>query len=313
MKKVLVTGAKGQLGHKIRQMFEVGTSDLGLGTWVDSQNPKPESQNLNPHLILTDADTMDITDKLQVHKVIKSERPDFIIHGAAYTAVDKAEDNVDLCRQVNALGTKNIAETAKEFNIPLIYISTDYVFDGKKKSPYLETDEAHPLSIYGQTKFEGENFIRETCDKYYIIRSAWIFGELPEGHTGTNFVETMLRLAQEKDSLNIVNDQIGSPTYTGDLVEIIKKLCTENCVLRTVSYGTYHFSGTGECSWYNFAQEIFKQENITIKLNPITSDQYPQKAKRPNYSYMDKSKIETVLDIKVRPWQKMLAEYLGNR
>ena len=308
--KILVTGAKGQLGKKI---IELMAADFDL--------------------VLTDSDNMDITDKLQVHKVIKLERPDFIIHGAAYTAVDKAEDNEEICRKVNALGTKNIAETAKEFNIPLIYISTDYVFDGKKEIPYRETDATNPLSVYGQTKLEGEKFIEQICDKYYIIRSAWIFGELPENHPGTNFVETMIRLSKEKDSLSIINDQIGSPTYTGDLVEIIRQIIraqdlglrasviSQNLNPKTqnlspkpqVPYGLYHFSGTGACSWYDFAKEIFKQTNTKIKLNPVTSDQYPQKAKRPAYSYMDKSKIEKALGVLVRPWQEMLAEYLEKR
>ncbi len=310
MKKVLVTGAKGQLGKKIIEL---------MGADFD--------------LVLTDADTMDITDKLKVHEVIKSESPNFIIHGAAYTAVDKAEENEELCRKINALGTKNIAETAREFDIPLIYISTDYVFDGKKNSPYIETDQPSPLSVYGMTKYEGENFIREICEKYYIIRSAWIFGELPENHPGTNFVETMLCLAKEHDSLNIVNDQIGSPTYTKDLVEIIRPIIRSwdlglrasetSQVLKhksqdlnpktQVPCGVYHMSGIGACSWYDFAKEIFRLENIKIKLNPITTDQYPQKAKRPACSYLDKSKIEKALNVKVRPWQEMLREYLESR
>ena len=212
-KKILVTGAKGQLGKKIHRLLATDYK-----------------------LILTDSDDMDITDKLKVHKVIKLESPDVIIHGAAYTQVDKAEENEELCRKVNALGTKNIAEVAKEFDIPVIYISTDYVFDGKKGSPYTEDDEANPSSVYGLTKYEGEEYIRKICDKYYIIRSAWIFGELPVGHPGTNFVETMIRLAKEKDELNIVNDQIGSPTYTGDLVETIKKII--DCGLSTVNCHT---------------------------------------------------------------------------
>lgn len=284
---ILVTGAKGQLGKKI---VELMSADY--------------------RLILTDSDDMDITDKSKVHKVIKLESPDFIIHGAAYTQVDKAEENEELCRKVNTLGTKNIAEVANEFAVPIIYISTDYVFDGKKTTPCTEEDKPNPLSVYGQTKYEGEQFVKDICDKYYIIRSAWIFGELPEHHPGTNFVETMLKLAKEKDSLSIVNDQIGSPTYTEDLVEIIKKIIGNQLA---VPYGIYHFSGNGACSWYDFAKEIFKQKKINIKINPITSDQYPQKAKRPAYSYLDKSKIENTLNIKIRPWQEMLADYLHNR
>jgi len=301
--KILVTGAKGQLGKKIIELMKADFE-----------------------LVLTDSDNMDITDGSKVREFIKSERPDFIIHGAAYTAVDKAEDNVDLCRKINADGTKNIAVAAKEFDSTLFYISTDYVFDGKKKTPYTETDATNPLSIYGQTKLEGEKFIQQICDKYYIIRSAWIFGELPENHPGTNFVETMLKLAKERDSLKIVSDQIGSPTYTGDLVEIIRRIIgawglgfrssdiSQNLKPKSqVPFGLYHFSGDGKCSWFDFAEEIFRQNNIKIKLDPITSDQYPQKAKRPTYSYLDKTKIENALDIKVRPWQEMLAEYLKRR
>lgn len=285
MKKVLVTGAKGQLGKKIIELMDK-----------------------NYDLVLTDSDNMDITDKPAVEGFFKREKPDVVIHGAAYTQVDKAEENVEICRKINALGTKNIVEAAKKHDSILLYISTDYVFDGRKYTPYTESDPANPLSIYGQTKYEGEEFIIKTYDKHYILRSAWIFGELPENHPGTNFVETMLRLARERDSLNIVSDQIGSPTYTGDLVEIIAQLFE-----RQPEHGIYHFSGEGACSWCDFAKEIFQQANIEIKINPITSDQYPQKAKRPVYSYLDKTKIETALHIKVRPWQEMLADYLTKR
>jgi len=257
--KILVTGAKGQLGKKIIDI---------LGK--DHQ------------LVLTDFDNMDITDIDIVKKVVEKEKPDYIIHAAAYTAVDKAEENVELCRKINAIGAKNVATVAKEYDIKLIYISTDYVFDGKKNTPYSESDEPKPISVYGLTKYEGEEFIRKICDKYYIIRVAGLFGELPAEHTGTNFVEAMLRLAGEKPNLNVVNDQIGSPTYTGDLAEIIAKIMT-------------------------------KTPEINVDLKPITSNQYPQKAKRPRYSYLNKSKIENVLSIKARPWQKMLAEYLSNR
>jgi len=303
--RVLVTGAKGQLGKKI----------------IEILGEKHE-------LILTDSDDMDITDIEAIRTVVSKEKPDYIIHGAAYTQVDKAEDNVEICRKVNAFGTENIAKVAKEADIKLIYISTDFVFDGEKTSPYTEEDEANPLSIYGLTKYEGEEFIRQICDKYYIFRIAWLFGELPEGHPGTNFVEAMLRLASDRDSLNVVADQVGSPTYTGDLVEMLAKvigskdsgLRTQNSDLNPktqdlnpVPYGTYHFSGTGPCSWYDFAKEIFAQTNTKIDLKPITSDEYPQKAKRPTYSYMDKSKIEKTLGITVRSWQEMLREYLSKR
>ncbi|HOZ03641.1 MAG TPA: sugar nucleotide-binding protein, partial [Candidatus Woesebacteria bacterium] len=173
---------------------------------------------------------------------------------------------------------------------------------------------------YGQTKHEGELNIAKYCTKHYILRIAWLFGELPEGHPGTNFVETMLKLAKERDDLTIVNDQIGSPTYTGDLVAVIgqiissqPKLPATNYSLQTAPYGLYHFSGNDACSWYDFAVEIFKQTNTKISVRPITSAEYPQKAKRPSYSYLDKSKIESALNFKVRPWQEMLRDYLNNR
>lgn len=285
MKKILVTGAKGQLGKKIIDLL---------------------SKNFN--LVLTDSDTMDITNIDIVREVVEREKPEFIIHAAAYTAVDKAEDNVAICRSVNSLGTKNIATIADKLNIKLIYISTDFVFDGSKKTPYGENDKTRPLSIYGLTKFEGEEFIREICKEHYIIRVAWLFGELPDGHPGTNFVETMLRLSKERESLSVVSDQIGSPTYTEDLVRAI-----ETILIKEPEFGTYHFSGVGACSWYDFAKEIFKQTNTVIDLKPISSEQYPQKAKRPSYSYMDKSKIEKELNFTIRHWKFMLAEYINKR
>lgn len=285
MQKVLVTGANGQLGHKINQLL---------------------SENFD--LTLTDADTMDITDKEEVLETVKSIKPDFIIHGAAYTKVDAAEENEALCRKINATGTENVAKAASEVDATLIYISTDFVFDGKRNSPYSEDDKTNPLSVYGLTKREGEEAIQKFCPKHYIIRVAWLFGELPENYPGSNFVETMLRLAKEKGSLSVVNDQIGSPTYTKDLVETIKL-----AIDSAMPYGTYHFSGTGECSWYDFAQEIFDRSKTNIKLSPIDSDHFTQKAKRPPYSYMDKAKIEKTLGIKVRTWQEMLGEYLKAR
>jgi dTDP-4-dehydrorhamnose reductase len=255
---------------------------------------------------------MDITDIEAVENTVKKEKPDYIIHAAAYTKVDKAEEEIDLCRKINSFGTKNVATVAEKYGAGLIYISTDFVFDGLKRLPYSEMDKANPLSVYGLTKYEGEEAIRKICNEYYIIRASWLFGELPTGHTGTNFVETMLKLAKEKAavkaSLNVVNDQIGSPTYTGDLVEVISMI-----INKTPEYGTYNFSGTGECSWYDFAKEIFRQAKTEVDLKPITSVEYPQKAKRPPYSYLDKAKIENALGIKVRSWKEMLEEYLSKR
>lgn len=276
-KKVLVSGSNGQLGREIARQL---------------------SQDFD--LILTDVENLDITNKLKVHKVLKVKSPDIIIHGAAYTRVDEAETNIDLCRKINAIGTQNMAEAAKNIGATLIYISTDYVFDGKKDKPYLETDQPHPLSVYGQTKLEGEEFVNKICDKFYIIRTAWLYG------SGKNFVETMLRLVKEKKSLNIVADQIGSPTYTKDLVEVIRKIIDVK-----PDYGIYNFSGMGEASWYDFAREIMQQKDIDIQINPITTREYPQAAKRPAYSYLSKKKIEKALKIKTSSWQVMLEDYLN--
>jgi dTDP-4-dehydrorhamnose reductase len=283
--KILITGALGQLGRKLTEVLS------------------PEHE-----LILTDSATMDVTNLEAVRIVTNENKPDYIIHAAAYTQVDKAEENIELCRKINSFGTKNVAAVASELGIKLIYISTDFVFAGDKKTPYQETDLADPLSVYGLTKFEGENFVREICNEYYIVRVSWLFGELPAGYKGTNFVEVMLRLAKEKEEIKVVNDQIGSPTYTGDLA-----IAISNIIAKNPEYGIYHFSGSGACSWYDFAREIFAQTDTMTKLTPIPSDQYPQKAKRPPYSYLDKAKIENALGIKVRPWPQMLAEYLTKR
>lgn len=323
-KKILVTGANGQLGFKIRQLL---SKDYDL--------------------ILTDIDTLDITDQNTIDNFIKERKPDFIIHAAAYTQVDKAEDDPVLCNKINIDGTKNIAKAAKKHSSTLIYISTDYVFDGKggtqglglrtqgspttqdpRPKPYTETDTPNPLSVYGKSKLAGEKAVQKICKKYYIIRTSWLFGQLPESHPCSNFVETMLRLASEKNELKIVNDQIGSPTYTYDLVNVIDKIIrSQDLGLRTqestnnprpktqalspVPFGIYHFSGNSKCSWYDFAKEIFKITKNNIELKPIVSSSFPQKAKRPSYSYLSKNRIEQTLNIKVRTWQEMLKSYLS--
>lgn len=281
---ILVTGASGQLGNKITQL-------------------------LAPHyqLILTDSLEMDITDKSKVRKVIKLSSPDLIIHGAAYTKVDLAEEEKELCSKINVLGTKNLAKVAGENKIPVIYISTDFVFDGKKKKPYIEIDKANPLSVYGQTKYEGEQYIKK-YNRNYIVRVSWLFGELPRGYQGSNFVETMIKLGKTRDNLKVVDDQIGSPTYTHDLVILIKKLIEDK-----PEGGIYHFSGENPCSWYDFAKKIFELTRQKINLEPIASDQYPQKAMRPKYSYLNKQKVKELLGISVRSWEEMLSDYISKR
>jgi len=284
MKKILITGARGQLGKKLTEILSVDFD-----------------------LVLTDTAEMDITNKEAVTRVFNKEKPDFIIHAAAYTRVDDAESQRELAYKVNALGSKNLAEATANLKIPIIYISTDYVFPGTGNQPLTEDDPTEPVNYYGQTKLDGENFIRKINPKHYIIRTAWLYGELPEGHPGSNFVETMLKLAKEKSEITVVDDQIGSPTYTGDLVRAIGEIIKKN-----IPYGVYHLSGEGATSWYNFANEIFNQSGIRVKITPTTSDNFLRPAKRPGYSYLSKKKLKTA-GIDVRPWADGLQEYLKNR
>lgn len=288
--KILISGTFGQLGFKIQELL--------------SQNHE---------LILTDRDNLDITNQKAVADFVEKKVPDVIIHAAAYTQVDQAESEVDLCRSINVDGTYHLARAAKKIDALIFYLSTDYVFDGKKHSPYLETDKPHPLSIYGETKYAGEKIIREENNNFYILRTSWLFGETFPNRSGSNFVQKILQLAQSRDQLTVVHDQIGSPTYTKDLVEMIDLFISQYNSDQLITSGLYHFSGQGECSWYDFAKEILDLKSIKIDLQKVNSDQFPQKATRPKYSYLSKEKIEKSSGVKVRKWQEMLAEYLTEK
>ena len=194
-------------------------------------------------------------------RVIKNSGADAVIHCAAYTAVDAAEDNVDLCRRINGEGTRNVAQACKEADIKLMYISTDYVFDGQGTRPWEPDDERHPLNVYGQTKYEGELAVEELSDKYFIVRIAWVFGV-----AGKNFIKTMLRLGKERGAVSVVDDQIGSPTYTYDLARLLVDM------IQTDKYGRYHATNEGLCSWYEFAKEIFRQAGMDVPVTPVSSD-----------------------------------------
>lgn len=275
--KVLVTGVKGQLGYDVvNELTKRGHIAIG-----------------------TDIEEMDITDANSVDKVIKESAPDAVIHCAAYTAVDAAEDNVDLCRKINADGTQNIANVCKELDIKMIYISTDYVFDGEGERPWEPEDERTPLNVYGQTKYEGELAVQNTLDKYFIVRIAWVFGV-----NGKNFIKTMLNLGKTRDSLTVVNDQFGSPTYTYDLARLLVDM------VETEKYGIYHATNEGICTWYEFACEIFKQANIDVKVSPVLASEYPAKAKRPSNSRMSKEKLTENGFEKLPTWQDALSRYL---
>ena len=275
--KVLVTGVKGQLGYDVvNELEKRGLEAVGV-----------------------DIQEMDITDADSVNRVIGEAAPDAVIHCAAYTAVDAAEDNVEICRKVNADGTQNIANMCKKLDIPMIYISTDYVFDGQGERPWQPDDERAPLNVYGQTKYEGELAVQNTLDKYFIVRIAWVFGV-----NGKNFIKTMLNLGKTRDHLTVVNDQFGSPTYTYDLAKLLVDM------IQTDKYGIYHATNEGICTWYEFACEIFRQVGLNVSVAPVTADQYPAKAKRPSNSRMSKDKLEENGFDRLPTWQDALERYL---
>lgn len=274
--KILVTGVKGQLGYDVVNEAESrGITAVGV-----------------------DIDEMDITNTKQVETVIQSGGFDAVVHCAAWTAVDKAEEMPEACRKVNAGGTKNIADVCATLNIPLMYFSTDYVFDGQGTKPWSEYDERHPLNVYGETKFEGELCV-EKLPKHFIIRIAWVFGK-----NGNNFIKTMLRLGKERGKVNVVNDQIGSPTYTFDLAKLVIDM------IQTDKYGTYHVTNEGICSWYEFACEIFRQVGMDVEVIPVNSSDFPVKAVRPKNSRMNKTELDKNGFKRLSNWKDALTRYL---
>ena len=279
--RVLVTGAKGQLG-----------SDLLC-----------ELSKRNIESVGIDIEDLDITDAAATKKLIEGinnkTKLDAIIHCAAYTAVDAAEDNEALVTKINAEGTKNIAEVAKTLDVAMMYISTDYVFDGEGKRPWEPDDKRAPLNVYGMAKYKGELYVEELVKKYFIVRISWVFGL-----HGNNFIKTMIRLGKERGAVSVVNDQIGSPTYTPDLSRLLVDMIV------TDKYGRYHATNEGLCSWYDFAVEIFKQAKLDVAVTPVSSDAFPVKAKRPHNSRMDKSKLTKNGFKLLPPWQDALGRYL---
>lgn len=273
MKKVLITGANGMLGQDLVPILE----DEGY------------------EIVETDIDNLDITNLDQVKKVLTEEKPQYVIHCAAYTNVDKAEEDIETATKVNVLGTENLAKICGENNITLVYISTDYVFDGQSEKPYLPPDKTNPLSVYGKTKLDGEKAVQKYCKKYYITRTSWLYG-----HHGKNFVETMISLS-DKPELKVVDDQIGCPTWTVELSNGIAKLLEEEA-----GSGIYHICGSGETSWYGFAKEIFKLIGKKVNLKPCTTEEFPRPAHRPKHSTMDNNGI-------CRNWKAALKDYINLR
>ena len=274
MKLILVTGANGQLGKSIHR---------------NSSN-YPELK-----IVFTDVEELDITKTEEVNAFFKNHAFDYCINCAAYTAVDKAEEEVDKAFLINAKAAKNLAQACQTSEAVLIHISTDFVFDGSKRTPYTEEDTATPLSVYGKSKLQGEEYIQEIWNKHFILRTSWLYSEY-----GNNFVKTMLRLAETRDEISVVNDQIGSPTYAGDLASFLLEIINKP----SKDYGIYHYSNEGSISWYDFAAEIFKQHKTAVRVVPIPTSAYPTAAKRPEYSVMDLSKVKTIFGSTIPLWQQ---------
>lgn len=280
MNNILVTGSTGQLGSDVvKELLKRGYSNLS-----------PNRSEFN------------LCSEDSIRNYILNSNCEAIVHCAAYTQVDKAEDEKDLCIKINTTATKHIVKCAKILDIPMIYISTDYVFDGTKDGEYTENDETNPINIYGESKLAGEKYVQEILDKYYIVRTSWVFNI-----NGKNFIETMLRLSKANNQLSIVNDQIGSPTYTKDLSRLLVDM------LETSKYGLYHATNEGYCSWYEFADTIFKLANINIDIKAINSNEYASRAKRPLNSKLSKDKL---IEYGFKPlphWEDALKDYLIRR
>ncbi|SRR5690606_31217253 len=279
---ILVTGANGQLGQALQKVSK------GF---------------FGGEFIFMDSKTLDITDKKNCESIFEQLNPDFCINCAAYTAVDKAEAEPEAAHKINVLGVKNLSESCQKYRSTLIHLSTDFVFDGEKHTPYTESDATNPKNVYGKTKLEGEQEIQKTLEQYFIIRTSWVYSQF-----GHNFYKTMLRLASERDTLNVVNDQIGTPTNANCLAQAIVQIIQQVKGDSQPKYGIYHFSNEGTCSWFDFAHKIFELNNIEIDLKPIPTSAYPTPATRPKYSVLDKSKIKNTFGISIKSWHVALED-----
>ncbi len=284
MVKVLVTGANGQLGQALQ---------------------KAASQFAGLEIVFCNSATLDITQQSSIESAYALHQPKYCINAAAYTAVDKAESDSGRAYEVNVTGVGNLAAVSKESDTTLIHVSTDFVFDGNKKTPYSENDETHPTGVYGRTKREGEMLLQEIWKNYYIVRTSWVYSEF-----GNNFMKTMIRLGSERDTLSVVNDQIGTPTNANDLAEALLLMIEKDAAKEVQNaYGIYNFSNEGSCSWFDFAAQIFEDNGISVDLSAIPSSAYPTPAKRPAYSVLDKSKIKSVFGITISDWRKSLQKH----
>lgn len=275
--KVMVTGAGGQLGRELSVQLQAAGYEV--------------------HAF--DRKRLDITDANRVHNTVIKVKPNAIIHAAAYTAVDDAEQESDRAYRTNAIGTRNIAAAAEETGAKLVYISTDYVFDGEKDTPYREYDTPNPVNEYGRSKLAGERFVQLLCGRWYIVRVSWLYGAY-----GNNFVRTMLTLAAERRKLQVVDDQRGSPTYTADAARFISAL------IATPYYGIYHATNSGSCSWYELAREIFALKGLDTEVEPVPTEHYPRPARRPRYSVLDPMAIRAEGFAPMRHWRDALKDFI---
>ncbi len=287
--KLLITGGKGQLGSQIKSIIERNGSDIG----------KLYTRYKDCECKFIDYDELDITHYSEVISYISSFRPDAIINCAAYTNVDGCESDRDTAFRINAIGPRNLAMASEKYGIKLLHVSTDYVFSGEGTVPFKEYDIPQPVSVYGKTKLLGEQYVRENCRHYFIVRTAWLYGQW-----GKNFVYTIMKAAKEKGHLDVVNDQRGNPTYAEDLAHHILK------IILTDEYGIYHCTGAGECSWYDFACKIVECSGINCTVSPVTSDKINRAAKRPAYSSLDNMMLRATIGDGMRPWEEALQSFI---
>jgi len=277
---ILVTGANGQIGQVIKKIAK---------------------NNNNAHFVFANSNTLDITNYQKCNLFFDQIKPNFCINASAYTNVEKAETDYQNAYNVNVVGCRNLALCCHKYNTTLLHISTDFVFDGEKKMPYIESDKPNPKNIYGTTKHKGEQEIQAVLEKYFIIRTAWLYSEF-----GNNFYKTMLDLASKNKTIDVVNDQIGTPTNANSFADIILKIIKFQRQNTKKLYGIYHFSNRGYCSWYDFAKKIFELNNINVKLNSVTTNDFPTLAQRPKYSVLDTTKIQSTFGVEIKNWEETL-------
>lgn len=290
--KILITGANGMLATQVITDLKRGYTELG----------KIPQNFIGAEILTTDVESLDITDKKSCEEYLEKNKPDIVINCAAYTNVDGCETNREAAFKVNALGSRNLAIACEKIDAKLVHVSTDYVFEGNEPTPRTEYDVANPISVYGKTKLAGEEFVKQYCKKSFIVRTAWLYG-----YNGKNFVKTMVRLCEERGGAKVVNDQRGNPTNAADLSHHILKIAD------TEEYGTYHCTGNGECTWYEFASEIARLAGYEGAMKPCTSDEFPTPTKRPAYSSLDNMMLRITVGDEMRDWKEALKSYFENQ